>query len=165
MTNFPFAARSLRSQVSSAAFSTLSRIYRAQRRGAPAPLSLRSALHPAAHEASSPCSAWFLPQALTLSGPRYLLPLLLRKKRGNGSPHSLSKRSDIWTFSWPKQRFSRPSKALPWRAIPHGDPVDFICSDGVNPPGIEVLAPPKRSVTSPATEQTPPAFWRVLVRK
>ena len=47
----------------------------------------------------------------------------------------------------------------PW-AKPHGDPADFICSGGVNPPGIEVLAPPKRSVTSPATEQTPPAIGR-----
>ena len=43
----------------------------------------------------------------------------------------------------------------PW-AKPHGDPVDFICSGGVNPPGIEVLAPPKRSVTRPATVQKRP---------
>ena len=38
----------------------------------------------------------------------------------------------------------------PWDKS-HGDPNDFICSGGVNPPGIEVLASPKRSVTRPAT--------------
>ena len=38
----------------------------------------------------------------------------------------------------------RRQVVAPHAAMPRGDPVFFICSGGVNPPGIKVLAPPKR---------------------
>ena len=43
----------------------------------------------------------------------------------------------------------------PWDRS-HGGPADFICSGGMNPPGIEVLPPAKHSVTRPSTAKKDP---------